>query len=353
MKKNYSAKKKGGWKRVVLIVACVLLSLILLLLIGVGLVLKGLFGGITIKDPNQDVTLSPEEASSLAMNDWETVDPDDTSPIVNPDDIIIDNTGGELEQGSHVVNIMLVGQDAREGEGTQRSDSMILITFNKSKKAITLTSFMRDEFVNIPGYGTTKLNHAYQYGGMNLMNQTLYNYYGLQIHGNVEVDFSNFAKIIDMLGGVTIDLTEKEVAYMNAQEGWDLSPGRQRLSGEVALRYSRIRQIDTDYARTERQRKVLLSIMNEYKTQSLPKMLELLEEILPMITTNMSKNQIMDYVVDMFGMVAGAEINTMRLPVDGTFEEGYVRVAEGMKLWCQYNIDFEANRKILQELFEE
>lgn len=346
--------KDPKWQRKALIVGCIILAVVLVLIIAAGLIMNYLFGNLNFKDPASDTTISAEDASSIAMEEWETIDPNDDTPLYDPDDIIFNTEGvTPLNPGKHIVNILLVGQDARPGEGTQRSDSMILVTFNKSKKTITLTSFMRDEYVQIPGYGATKLCHAYQYGGMTLLNQTLFNHYGLQIDGNVEVDFTGFEDIIDMLGGVSIDLTSKEANHLNKLEGWNLSQGTNRLSGEQALLYARIRSIDTDYARTERQRKVVMSVMNEYKSQSLSKMLELLEDILPLITTNMSESKLMNYTMDMFSMASGAQINTMRLPVDGTFDEGYIRVSEGMRVWCQMNIDFAANHRVLKDLFSE
>lgn len=344
-------KKKGGWKRVTLIVLCVVLALILAAIIGVAIYADTLLEKINYIDPSNEATLSQEEASNIIINDPDAVT-GGSDPGITPDDIIIDHVD-PLEQGTHILNIMLVGQDRREGEGRQRSDSMIMVTFNQSQKTITLTSFMRDQFVNIPGYGKTKLNHSYQYGGMKLLKETIYNHYGVEIHGMVEVDFSGFEEIIDLLGGVEIDLTKKEARKLNSDGGWSLSSGVERLNGEQALLYARLRSIDTDYRRAERQRNVLTSLINAYKNQSKTKMLSLLDEILPMVTTNIPKEDLTQYLVDLFPMISGAKVETLRIPVDGTFDEGLVRVSEGLDLWCQYNVDFAANREILAELFEE
>lgn len=347
-------KKRGGnWKRTTLIVLCVVLAVILILLACFSTFLNYIDSKLDeINYVTGDTTISPEDASNLAQQDWEDIDPNDSTPIVDPNDITFGPDSFEpMGQGEHIVNILLVGQDRRPGEGTQRSDSMILVTFNKSTKKITLTSFMRDSYVKIPGYGTTKLNHAYQYGGMSLLNQTLYNHYGIEVDGNFEVDFSGFEDIIDLLGGVELELTKKEANHLNKLEGWDLSKGTNILTGEQALLYARIRSIDNDYSRTERQRKVLLSLIEEYKNQSLSKMMALLDELLPLVTTNISKSDIKDYAMELFPMLSGSEMESMRIPVDGTFTEGYIRVSEGQKLWCQYNIDFEANREVLRKIF--
>ena len=93
---------------------------------------------------------------------------------------------------SNIKSILLIGQDKREGQSRQRSDSMILATLDKDQKTISLTSFMRDLYVAIPGYSSTRINAAYAYGGMDLLDETLTQNFGVEIDGNVEVDFEVF-----------------------------------------------------------------------------------------------------------------------------------------------------------------
>ena len=346
-----SPKKGAKGSRIAWIILCVVLSLILLTLSGVGIYVNYLYRQMEFVE--QETTLSLEDAQDLAMQDAESIDPADDEDFINEEDITFQEGDlNHLGQGEHIVNIMLVGQDAREGENTQRSDTMILVTFNTETKNITLTSLMRDQYVKIPGYGKTKLNHAYQYGGMSLMNETLFNHYGIEIHGNFEVDFTGFEKIIDLLGGVELDLTAKEAKYLRGKGFKYVKEGVNVLPGESALWYARLRSIDTDYARAERQRKVMISLFEAYKEQSYTQMLALLHEILPLVRTNMTMSQITNYALELYPIFSGAQINTLRIPADGTFTGGYVKVSEGLKLWCQYNIDFEANRKLLDEVFE-
>ena len=108
-------------------------------------------------------TLSQEEEEAL-LGTVATVPEEETEPK---------ETWPQVASDKNITNIMLVGQDARPGEPPQRSDSMILVTVNKSKKTITLTSFMRDQYVQIPGYGDNKLNATYVLGGMELLDLTL------------------------------------------------------------------------------------------------------------------------------------------------------------------------------------
>ena len=347
-----SRKRRNNGVRLALIFLCVILSVILIVISGLGLYVNYLYGRMEFV--GQDTTMSAEDAQDLLLGEAETIDPDSTEEVVDQDDItFLEGQVGKLEHGEHVVNIMLVGQDAREGENVQRSDTMILLSFNTSKKTITLTSIMRDQYVKIPGYGQTKLNHAYQYGGMSLMNQTLEDHFGLEIHGNVEVNFTGFEKIIDHLGGVDIKLTKAEVKYLKSKGFSYVQVGENRLPGDCALWYARLRSIDTDYARAERQRNVMMSLFEAYKDLSYTQMLSLLHELLPLIKTNMTMSDITGYAVDVYPMLAEAEVQTLRIPVDGTFKGGFVKVSEGMKLWCQYNIDFEANKAVLAEIFAE
>lgn len=306
---------------------------------------------------SDDTTVTPEVASSIDQEEWITTAPDDTSPVVDATDVTFPTELPPVEeQGKDIVNIMLVGQDARPGEPPQRSDSMILMTFNRTTGQITLTSFLRDQYVQIPGFGNTKLCHAYSYGGMTLLNKTLDQHYGIEVDGNVTFNFDGFEKIIDMLGGVEITLTQKEATALNnleSQKKWGLKAGVQLLTGEQALRYARLRHIDSDFQRTERQRKVILSIIEAYKNCSLTEMMEILEETMPLITTNIPKSDIYSYAFSLFPMLSGAKIGTQQMPASGTFQSGLIKVSEGYMASCQYNIDFAANREILNKIFDD
>ena len=352
-------KKRGSWKRVLLITALSILVFLLIVVACVGVYVNYLLDRITPYDTAHDSTISSSEVDLLLQTDpdLETMGTDNTEPLPDISDInTFPTEPSEPEREEYdydVVNILLVGQDTR-GSSRARSDSMILVTFNKKAGEITLTSFMRDSYVQIPGYKPHKLNHSFQYGGMKLLNETLRVNFGVRVDGNVVVNFNDFEELIDLLGGVDIKLTAQEANYINSGGSgrWHLTEGIARLDGEQALAYSRIREIDSDYRRAERQRKVIMSLMERYKSQSLGRMLELLEEILPMVTTNMGKGDMVSYAADLFPMLASAEINTMRIPADGTFRQGNVKVRDGLTNWFQYDIDFEANRRLLLEIFE-
>ena len=349
---NMKSVGSGAWQRNLLIALCAFLAVVFILFAFGTVYVHNMLNRLGRVDPDADYTLSESEIENDIISGLETIDPDSSETLPHID--LTEPTGPSYlpqEHGDHIINIMLVGQDRRPGEGRQRSDSMILITFNTSKNTITMTSFMRDQYVQIPGKPNFKLNAAYAWGGFNLMNTTLKQNFGVFVDGNVEVDFDGFIEIIDMLGGVEITLTQAEVDHLNELHGWSLSPGTQFLSGDVALQYSRIRAIDSDYRRAERQRTVLLSILNRYKSKPVDEMLAILNQMLPLVTTNMTNAEILNLAGTLLPMVSTARINTLRIPVDGTFQQGYVEYKDGYVDWFQYNIDLETNREVLQSVF--
>lgn len=351
-------KKKAKKKKVVrglLIALCVFLTLVLVAICAAWWYVDHLLDQIDYVVGDEH-TLSPEEAEHARTEGLESMDPDESLPDIN--DLLIDPTPVDPAPADpdqpvgDIVNILLIGQDRRPGEGRCRSDSMILVTFNKSNGTITMTSFMRDSYVQIPGYSNNKINHAYQFGGMSLLNQTLYVNYGVQVDGDVSVDFSQFEDVIDLLGGVDITLTRKEADYLNANYEWKVSAGLNRLNGEQALAYSRIRYIDNDYYRAGRQRKVLQSLIDRYKGLSVVEMLSKLEAILGLVSTNMDKSQIISLATELFPMLSTSKFETQQIPAEGTFKGGDVQVRPGLKDWFQYDIDFATNREILREIFD-
>lgn len=184
-------------------------------------------------------------------------------------------------------NVLLIGCDKSDGT-SQRSDSMILVTIDKEHQKIKMTSFMRDLWVSIPGYDDARLNAAYSYGGAELLLQTLHENFGVNVNDYVMVDFAMFEKLIDGLGGVNVDITEDEADFINETSHAKVHSGENVLNGDYALIYCRIRYLDSDFNRTQRQRKVMNSIIKKTVSQNPVKTLSVMSDILPLITTNIS-----------------------------------------------------------------
>lgn len=194
------------------------------------------------------------------------------------------------EYSDSVINIALFGIDAQDGEAG-RSDSIIIATIDTTHKKLKLTSIMRDSYVTIADRGQDKINHAYAFGGAQLAIKTLNENFDLNIEDFVAVNFTTMPKIINKLGGVTIDITSEEVSHI---PGID-SAGTYTLTGEQALAYSRIRYASGgDYVRTDRQRTVLNKVFEKILATNVTQYPSLLSEILPMVKTSLDYSEILD-----------------------------------------------------------
>ncbi len=322
-------------------VVCILLGLVLAVMVGATVYFQYLLGMINFIDPESTTPLSQEELDAYLSSGGEGYDPDAGGAEVEFDtsDTLI---GGK---GSGLVNILLIGQDRREGESRARSDAMILCTFNTKTNQIVMTSFLRDLYVQIPGYSSNRINAAYAAGGMTLLDETLESNFGVYIDGNVEVDFDQFAQIVDLLGGVEIELREDEAAVINEETGSALTQGTQLLNGAQALAYSRIRKLDADgdFARTSRQRKVMSAILDAYKDANLLTLLALMNDILPMITTDMSRLELVSYALQLFPLLGSGTLVSQRVPADGAYSS---QMIDGMAVLVA---DMDAARQMLAE----
>ena len=259
------------------------------------------------------------------------------------------------EQSDEVRNILLIGQDKREGEDRQRSDAMIVATLNKTEERISLTSFMRDLYVSIPGYEDNRINAAYQFGGMELLDETIETNFGIHIDGNVEIDFEVFQTLVDKVGGIDIELTQEEADYICGRDQsvlypqplrseWDLQEGMNHLNGEQALIHARNRSVgNSDYRRTERQREVIAAAFDKLNEMGIMDILALVREALPMVTTDLSLTQMVGYAMDVLSIGADS-VESYRIPADGTYSSAVIR---DMQVLVP---DLSQNRQYLQEI---
>lgn len=246
---------------------------------------------------------------------------------------------------SGIVNILLIGQDRREGETRARSDSMILCSFDRNTGKLTLTSFLRDLYLPIPGHGSNRINAAYSFGGMSLLEQTLEENFGIGIDGAIEVDFQQFSQIIDLLGGVTIELRQDEADIINKETGSTLTEGSRLLTGQQALTYSRIRSLDPDgdVSRTGRQRKIMGALVERFRSAGSSTLINLAKQLLPMIHTDLNNSQLLMLALELAPQISRLQIVNQRIPADGTFTDATI---DGMRV---LSADLEAARQLLQD----
>ncbi|MEG1436483.1 MAG: LCP family protein [Oscillospiraceae bacterium] len=213
----------------------------------------------------------------------------------NKDNAYIDES--KLIGDSGVKNILLIGGDAREGETSFRSDTMMLLSIDTNNKKLKMTSFLRDSWVEIPGRRSDKLNAACAFGGPQLVIDTIEYNFHVKIDNYALVDFGAFEDIVDALGGVTVSVTDKEARYMNkvyGGEGIRVTSGENvHLNGKEALKYCRIRKLDSDFYRTERQRKVMSAIKGKASSASTTTILKVVNKVLPYVKTDLKKNEMM------------------------------------------------------------
>ena len=260
-------------------------------------------------------------------------------------------TETDLEYDQDVVNILLIGADKRADENDAgRSDTTMIATIDQKNGKLKLTSLMRDMYIEIPEYGYHKFNAAYSYGGVQLEYETIANNFGIKLDGYVEVDMEAFREVVDLIGGVPMDLTEAEAyflqtAYKNSKHGEkNVTAGSNMLTPYQALAYCRIRQdVTGEFGRTDRQRKVLISIYNAFKSEDLMTITNICMKALKYVTTDLTEEQIRGLMTSVISM-GTTEIEQLRVPYEGSFTEG--RLA-GDGAWVM-QVDYEANKRALQ-----
>lgn len=232
----------------------------------------------------------------------------------------------ELMSSSSVKNILLLGVDARADEEAEstRSDTMMLVSFDTKHKCMKMVSFLRDTWCYIPSLGyEQRLNAACSSGGYQGVIDAIEYNFGVAIDGYAVVDFQMFKVLVDSIGGVEIDVTQAEAEevtnHPNRYGNVTLESGKQILTGEQALAYCRIRKIDTDFVRTERQRTVLSAILNEAKSGNPFKLFKMASNSAPYIETNLSKSELAK-ITAMAGLCVTGDMVQTKVPFDGTWD---------------------------------
>lgn len=221
----------------------------------------------------------------------------------------------EFENHEEIINIALLGIDSEDGVAG-RSDAIMVATIDPIHNKLKLTSIMRDSYVNIPDRGMDKINHAYAFGGPQLAIKTINENFGLDITDYMSVNFTSLPVIIDILGGVEINITDEEVPHIPGVA----SAGTYTLNGDQALSYSRIRYASGgDYVRTERQRTVLNALFNKASTLSVTALPGLLNEVLPHVQTSMNTSDILALGTKALGAISNG-LAQDRFPRDGYCE---------------------------------
>lgn len=243
----------------------------------------------------------------------------------------------DIKEYKMIENILLTGLDGTNDKLPKRSDTMIILTIDKLNKSLKLTSLARDTLVKIPGRGEEKLTHAYAYGQEELLMQTINENFDLDIKDYAVVNFKSFIDIVDIIGGVDINVNEKEIHHLNEviKECYGVnhedtknieyitSSGNHNLNGYQALAYARIRKLDTIYKRDERQRLILTNIAHKLSDVSISKYPQIAKSILRHIKVNIAFNKIIDLAF-IAHELASYDISQLEFPISEYREEGRI-----------------------------
>ena len=376
------AKSRGGvWKIILIVVLCVVLLLGLLLGAAYfyldsklnkvrqatfeekdvsGQDLSALIGNLDESNP----TISISESTAPTEEATEET----TEPPTEPD----------YGETGKIVNVLIIGQDSREGEESKLADGIMLLTLNKETRTLTTTSFLRDSYVKLADYrghtcGWNRINTSYALGyswygdagAMEMLDLTLENNYGVKVDANVELSMFSLVDIVDAIGGVDIELVGEEYTKMlewqdqfNAQYealgiSWyrhvDIHEGMNTLNGDMALAYARERHVndaDSDMKRTARQRKIMAAMLDKLVSMSPQQLNELIDKALWWITTDLSKDEIKTYIKELTPYLFDLKLVSNQCPAEGTYWGEMVELPDGLS--GVLKIDFEANKRILQ-----
>lgn len=270
----------------------------------------------------------------------------------------VDSVAMETMKEDGVINILLIGNDSRDAGKDGRSDAMILLSISEKTQSIVMLSLLRDMYVEIPGYKDNRLNAAYSLGGAELLMETLEHNLGIEVHRYVQVNFQAFAGLVDAVGGVDLELSNEEVQYVNGYlteynvlegrpEGTDYldggAYGMLHLNGPQALAYCRIRYIGSDFARTQRQRDVLMAVIKKAPKALLTNATELMNGLLPNLTTNLTEAECRQLSLQVINLTR-YKLEQTRIPIDGSYQNAKI---DGKSV---LQVDFAKNQEFIRQV---
>ena len=296
------------------------------------------YGGET---ETEEMSPTPDETGTAADTVTEAVTEAETAaPVQVP--IFQQN-----KNNKDVINVLLLGRDARNAAVEYgRTDSMIILSYNKKTNDVRMVSLLRDIYVPIEGHGWNRINTAYAFGGIGLCINTINDVFGLDIQDYVTVDFGGLISVIDSIGGIDLDLTADEV-FMYREMGrlpGDAAAGIHHMDGEFALIHARNRTLGTDFERTRRQRDILTAIYQKVTASlSLTEVTLLITSALDMVKTNMSASTLITLAADVLQNGSSIEIDGAHVPFADTYRGGIVR-----EMWV-IELDFAENIRRMHE----
>ena len=256
---------------------------------------------------------------------------DDDSTGVLPSEFryVVENGDFSVTEGldKNVMNILLLGTDNAGNAGHGRTDTMIICSINVKTGEVKLSSIVRDLYVHIPYMKLqNRINAANAFGGPNMAIKCGYEALGLNISRYASINFNGFKDLVDLLGGVELEITAGEANQINLSTQGGVKEGLAMLNGAQALEYCRIRNLDNNFGRNERQRKFLEAVVKKVLSEnSMDQLMELVEAGMSMVTTNMTTS---DLFTILFTVVPNMqEMQMYSCPAQGEYHYEEIREA--------------------------
>lgn len=358
-------KKKSAGKRIGLI-SGILAGLLILSVLVLALTIIYFYKKVNYKPRQENYTILAETQSFIedVTNPDETTAADSDQRVINEYQSAVEEALGnmnlELPELNDVYNILLIGTDERSNNSGARSDTVMLVSINRKTKEIIGTSFLRDNYVKLPGKGFDKLNASYAYGGVELLFDTLEYNFSIYPDRYITVNFESFIKVIDIIGGIEICVKEEELYWVNQyihasnlivgddehSDYLEFANGSpQLLNGKQALAYARVRYVgNADFTRTERQRIVVTTVFEKLKEIDPTTLMELLDKILPEVTTDITLEEFFE-LISLIPEISEYKIISQSIPNNDIGEYQFITI-DGQS---HIGLDFEVYIKYLYD----
>lgn len=246
-----------------------------------------------------------------------------------------------------VLNVLVLGLDTRERGGSGRSDVNMLVSIRRTDGRVRLASLLRDTLVPIEGHGWNRLNSAYLFGGPGQSINTVNGVYGTDVQRYVKLDFFAISDIIDAVGGVQVELTKAEVDWLR-DDGVNIPAGAgiKQLDGAKALAYARIRKLDSDFQRTQRQRNVMKAALKNLRSMGPVQSVALMRKLLGQVRTNIGTAEMLSLAATVVS-ARGQDITELTVPVKGSYS---FKNYKGMSI---LSVNFDKNTNALRDFLYE
>ncbi len=324
-------RKSKKLKWTLLAIACVLI-----LLIGGIFVYAGtMLGQLDRTEITGDPTLGIEE---LTGDDEHFDEPDDMEGINAASDSFASIKDMPIAHSEDVYNLLLIGCDSRKNNFSGRSDSAMILSINRKTGKLHLTSLMRAMYVYISGRDEYyMLNASYSWGGTKMLIDTIETNFRVKIDDYMVINFGGFEKVVDIAGGVDIEMTSAEARYLNFG-----NEGLYHMNGSKALSYARLRHLDTDFKRTGRQRAVIEALLRRAWDMNLSQLHNTAAEMFPNINTSMTNMEILS-LAGQVGKYVDAPMDQMMLPLECNDEEDPYKTKFYYKHMEMYHFNYRDN----------